>query len=97
MRWEERVKGKTEQKTLQPPGAKQQGAMRMLLLGIRRLFSNIRRAHGALYIRHWAILEIHVFLLRDIRLLHRHNRVFELTYKEIKLMLVYQWMFFLLE
>lgn len=51
MSWEERVKGKTEQKTLQPPGAKQQGAMRMLLLGIRRLFSNIRRAHGALYIR----------------------------------------------
>lgn len=33
MRWEEGVKGKTEQKTLQPPGAKQQGAMRMLLLG----------------------------------------------------------------
>ena len=40
MRWEEGVKVKTEQKTLQPPGTKQQGAMRMLLLGIRRPFSN---------------------------------------------------------
>ena len=41
MRWEEGVKGKTEQKTLQPPEAEEQGAMRMLVLGIRRPFWNI--------------------------------------------------------